>query len=209
MGKIKDNKMMFTIIILLVLVLGLSVGFALLSENLTINGIGKVKSSNWNIYFKNIDGPIVKGTAVEITRPEVTMTSIGDYSVELRTPGDSIKYRIDLLNEGDFDSTLSSLTIPTPICTGSGSNAEEDAKNVCDNLSYSLSNVTSDYITEPDTLVESCTLNSEVINCSLPKNIRRTLEVTLEYSDKVTADKLPKSDVTVSNLGISMTFVQD
>lgn len=202
----KNNKNAI-IITLVIMVVALSVGFAALSTNLTINGTGKVKSSNWDIHFKNLVGPTLKGTAKQITYPTVNATSISDYSVELKSPGDSIKYSIDIRNEGDFDAKLSSLTIPVPICTGSGSNAEVDAKNVCDYLTYSIHNISSDSndLAHP---IQNCSFEKGE-ECLLPKNAMRTVEITLEYSDKVSADKLPKSDVTVSNLGISMIFVQN
>ena len=51
--------------VLLLLVVGLSVGYALLQTTLTINGTSKIKGNTWDIHFANlnvIDGSVSIGT---------------------------------------------------------------------------------------------------------------------------------------------------
>ena len=43
------------LLIVFVLLLFISIGYALLSQNLNINGYSKVHNSTWNIHFDNID----------------------------------------------------------------------------------------------------------------------------------------------------------
>lgn len=191
--KKNDNKII-AVIALCLGVIGLSVGFAALSTNLTINGTGKVKTSTWDIHFASLSTVSKTGTANEVTAPTLTATKVGDYSVDLTTPGDSIEYTFDIVNSGSYDAKISTITIPKPQCTGTGTNATADANNVCSNLTYTLT-----YSTSGATVKANDTLNS---------GETKKVKLKLTYSSTVTADKLPKGDVTISNLSIPITYVQ-
>lgn len=190
----RNNGKKISIVALFLAIIGLSVGFATLSTNLTINGTGKVKTSTWDVHFANLSPVTRTGTAVEITPPTLTATKVGDYSVDLSSPGDSIEYTFDIVNAGSYDAKISTITIPTPQCTGTGGNLETDASNVCNNLTYTLT-----YSSTGETVKNNDTLNS-----GETKNVR----LILTFSGSAGASELPAGDVTISNLNIPITYVQ-
>lgn len=138
-GKNKDWKLAM-IALLIVSSVAITIGYASFSQILTINGEATVEKSTWKIGFENLSSAILVGTAEEVTHPSISSggTDIGSYNVNFTTPGDSVSYTFDVVNSGTFDAKLSSITIPVPVCTGSGDNAAADAANVCNHLVYAL-----------------------------------------------------------------------
>lgn len=194
MEKERKTKIL-AIVAICIAVVGLTVGFAAFSSTLTINGTGTVKSSSWQVRFENLSTVTKTGTATQVTAPTINTndTNIGDYDVTFTTPGDSISYTFDVANNGTFEAEVTSVTIPTPTCTGNGANAVTDAKNVCDNLSYTLTYGDGTAIAVAD---------------AIPAGQRKTMKLTLTYSSAVTAEKLASDDVAISNLGITILYSQ-
>lgn len=193
-GKNKDWKLAM-IALLIVSSVAITIGYASFSQILTINGEATVEKSTWKIGFENLSSAILVGTAEEVTHPSISSggTDIGSYNVNFTTPGDSVSYTFDVVNSGTFDAKLSSITIPVPVCTGSGDNAAADAANVCNHLVYTLTYSDGTVINENDTL---------------NKQASRSLKLTLIYKDDITASELPNNDVSISNLSISMYYSQ-
>lgn len=193
-GKNKDWKLAM-IALLIVSSVAITIGYASFSQILTINGEATVEKSTWKIGFENLSSAILVGTAEEVTHPSISSggTDIGSYNVNFTTPGDSVSYTFDIVNSGTFDAKLSSITIPVPVCTGSGDNAAADAANVCNHLVYTLTYSDGTVINENDTL---------------NKQTSRSLKLTLIYKDDITASELPNNDVSISNLSISMYYSQ-
>lgn len=93
----------------LILILGLTIGFALLSTTLYINGTASIKSSQWNIFW---DGNTIEETtgSVEATSPaEVTgaKNDTIEFTVDLDLPGDFYEFTIDAKNTGSIDGAIS------------------------------------------------------------------------------------------------------
>lgn len=194
MEKDRGTKIL-AIVAICVAVVGLTVGFAAFSSTLSINGTGTVNASSWQVRFENLSAVTKTGTATEVTAPTINTddTNIGDYDVTFTTPGDSISYTFDVANNGTFDAEVSTITIPTPTCTGNGADATTDAANVCNNLSYTLTYADGTAIVASDKITAGS---------------KKTMKLTLTYSDAVTADLLPKDDVKISNLGITILYSQ-
>lgn len=194
MEKERKTKII-AIIAICIAIVGLTVGFAAFSSTLTINGTGTVKSSSWQVRFENLSAVTKAGTATEVTAPTINTndTNIGDYDVTLTTPGDSISYTFDVANNGTFDAEVTSITIPTPTCTGNGANAVTDAQNVCSNLSYTLTYADGSSIAVAD---------------SIAAGEKKAMKLTLTYSKDITAVQLPSDDVAISNLGITILYSQ-
>jgi len=167
--------------------------YAAFSQQLDINGSATVKASSWKIKFSNMQTPVKTGTAVAET-PTLTDTKVGDYEVTLTTPGDSVSFTFDIVNAGSFDAEISTVTIPTPTCEGTGTNATTDASNVCKNLSYTLT-----YKDGGATVQNGDALDA---------GVTRTVVLTLTYSSATDASELPTDDVTVSNLAIPIVYTQ-
>lgn len=185
----------FSLLAIFITISGLCIAFANQTAELKIMGTAKVSKTKWEIKFANLSTPaLVNGVTVE-TEPTIQneATYIGDYRVNFDKPNSSVSYTFDVVNSGTFDAKLNSITIPTPTCTGNGANAIEDATNVCDYLTYTL--------TKADGTPFS-------INSIVSKEDSVSLKLTLSYSD-IPQEKWPKDDVEISNLQIVANFISD
>lgn len=193
----KDNNTMYIkiAIALVAFILVGSIAYASFTQQLDIQGKATVQKSSWSIKFTNLQPVVKTGTATEVTAPTINTndTKISEYDVTLTTPGDSVTYNFDVTNEGTFNAKISSITIPTPTCTGTGTNASTDETNVCDNLTYKLTYADGSPIAVDDTLDSGET---------------KSLKLSLTYSSSVSAAQLPSNDVAVSNLAISIIYAQ-
>ena len=109
----KNRKRRDYLGLLLLLVVGLSVGYALLRTNLTINGTSKIKGNTWDIHFENLN---VTNGSVELSTGDVaavinttTKTDI-TYTVTLNQPGDFYEFTVDAVNAGSIDGMVESVT---------------------------------------------------------------------------------------------------
>ena len=183
----RNNKnMVFGMLALLVAVSAITFAYAGYTGSLNVTGQGKVVSSKWDIHFNNLSSPTLTGTAKVLTAPTIQAgTTIGNYSVQLLAPGDSVSYTFDVVNEGNFNATLTTLTKNTPQCT-TGFN--------CNNLTYTL------VYTNGNTNVS----NSDTLNAGETK----TMKLTLTFNASNNSSVLATSDSTVSNLGITLLYSQ-
>ena len=104
----KDKKKIL-IGILSVLVCIMAVGYALLAQELTINGRASIDST-WKVEITNITSKDVVGDAVNKTDPSYTTTT-ANFSVGFIQPGDSITYDITVTNKGTLDAVVESITV--------------------------------------------------------------------------------------------------
>ena len=105
MKKKKEKK----IILLLAILLVITVGYALLSQTLNINGTTNIKKTTWSIIWDNVvvNENSVKGdavtTAAQITNTEKTLV---EYSISLSEPGEFYEFTVDAKNEGTIDGMV-------------------------------------------------------------------------------------------------------
>lgn len=93
----------------LILILGLTIGFALLSTTLYINGTASIKSSQWNIFWDEESIEETTGSVEATTPAEVTGTKNDtiEFTVDLELPGDFYEFTIDAKNTGSIDGAIS------------------------------------------------------------------------------------------------------
>ena len=111
----KKNK----ILLLLILLLGISIGFAALSTTLKINGSAILNKNTWSIYWD--DESIVVNPNGKSGTPTVTNGTDGSsktkltWSVSLDLPGDFYEFTIDAVNDGSIDAMVDTIdeTLPT------------------------------------------------------------------------------------------------
>ena len=100
----KQRKVMF----LLILVLGITIGYALISTTLNLNGIAGIKSNTWDIHW---DNESVVVTPNSITGPIPTVSGTNDNTVTFETtlelPGDFYEFTVDAVNVGSIDGRIS------------------------------------------------------------------------------------------------------
>ena len=102
------RKKRLRVLILLTIILFISIGFAVLSTNLSINGLFNFTSNTWSIVLKNVvvDDTSVTKTAPSINQDEDTIT----FSAELNKPGDYYSFNVDVENNSTLDAMLGSIT---------------------------------------------------------------------------------------------------
>ena len=193
------------LVALIAMIVVVGVGFAAFTTTLNINGTAKVEASSWNVHFADLGNGMVTtntqtgiaSTATVVTEPTLTDTTINDWDVTFKTPGDSVSYEFNVVNDGSFDARMTSPghgKLPTPTCTGTGENAETDATNVCKHLEYKLVNEYGVPVAVGETLRKTTGLKNYYLK--------------LQYKDDVTDEELPKGEVTISNLGFSIVYTQ-
>ena len=183
-----SKNIVFGMLALVVSVVAIGLAYAGFTGTLNINGTGNVVSSKWDIYFNNLSNAVTTGTANVVTPATISpKTKIGDYYVELASPGDSVTYTFDVVNDGDFDAVLTTLTKSAPTCSGGAM--------LCNYLSYTLKYTSNNTdVAENDKLLVGETKNM-------------TLKLTLDSN--MPASALSSTEVSVSNLGITLLYSQD
>lgn len=106
---------------LLVAVLIMTVGYAALVQQLTINGTAQV-SSSWDIHFGSAtltktgnEDPNFKDKATaEATEPSIDTegnSTTAEFSVTFKTPGDYAEYDFNVVNNGSLDAKLTNVQV--------------------------------------------------------------------------------------------------
>ncbi len=181
----KTNKRKKYIIILFVLLLGFSVGFALLQANLKINGTSKVKGSSWDIHFENLNvtnGSVALstgdvGATIQSSRTDIT------YTVTLNLPGDYYEFTVDAVNGGSIDAMI-------------------------DTIDSKLNGAT--ITTLPDYLKYTVTYSDGVAlepNHQLLHNTTEKYKVRIEYKRDINSTDMPTTAQTLS-LSFGVVYVQ-
>ena len=126
------NKMLLGGILILG-VISMTVAFAALSTNLSINGTASLPATSWNIHFDNgvdntsgthANGKVNKGT---ITGLQFAATSISNFTATLYQPNDEVVYNFDIVNEGTIAGQLDNFT-KTLTCNSAS----------CDMITYTI-----------------------------------------------------------------------
>ena len=104
MRRYKKNKINYILIILL---LGITLGYAYLNTTLNINGTTNITSANWSIYWDNI----VFGTnnVTDVTTPATISSGLTEvtFNVNFKEPGDTYEFTVDAVNDGTIDAMIS------------------------------------------------------------------------------------------------------
>ena len=101
-NKQKNIKIM-TFIALIVSVLSLAIAYTAMSKTAKINKNSTITDSRWNVHFDNLesktsgDAKIIKYPALKYDK-----TYIGDFSISLTKPGDSVLFTYDVVNSGNL-----------------------------------------------------------------------------------------------------------
>ena len=109
----RKQKRKGNVLLLLILLVSISIGYALLSQELAINGTSKIKNNTWDIHFANLEpnqNNVTLSTGdVAATINPTTQTSI-DYTVTLQKPGDFYEFTVDVVNGGTIDGMVGSVS---------------------------------------------------------------------------------------------------
>ena len=170
----KNNKIVAFLLLLLVI----TVGYALLSQTLDINGTSKIKKTTWSIIWDNVqvNSNSVSGTSVtqaaQITNTEKTLV---EYSITLSEPGEFYEFTVDAKNEGTIDGMIN--TVSNKVYESNGTTE----KTLPAYLTYSVTYSDGKAIA-PKQLLKAGTTEK--------------YKVRVEFKD-VSADKLPSQNETL------------
>ena len=115
----KKNKKRNRIMLLLILLLGITVGFAALATTLKINGNASITKNNWSVYWDEDSIAVTQGSKGD-TIPDVENGEDGSvntkvtWSVNLELPGDFYEFTIDAANAGTLDAMITGITPTLP-----------------------------------------------------------------------------------------------
>ena len=110
--KRNQTKKRKLVAVLLILVMLISVGYAALTTNLSINGSTTVKAKSWNVHFANIVVDTANNSVASVqTAPTLSNNNTTvTWEVSMDTPGQVYKYNVDVVNEGSIDAMVSTAT---------------------------------------------------------------------------------------------------
>ena len=181
--KLKNEKIVVLVLIILMLI---SIGYALLSTTLTVNGTANIGSSSWLIYFTNVVPSANNNVAQVVTLPTTTgkETTTLNFAVNMDTPGQVYEFKVDVVNEGSIDAMIVTET-ENLITEGLSANQKK-------------------YLDYTVTYINGATVEK---NDKLAAGETKTLKVRLEFKKDVAAADLPQDAETI-NLSYSINYVQ-
>ncbi len=195
------------IIILSVMILGLSIGYAALSSSLNITGSAKLGATadSWNIHFENAKctelGKNAKAGNIEIKNK----TSLEISGVEFNAPGDMVLCTFDIVNDGTIDAKVTSITNPDKnkfTYTGSGSTKTTDEEIVKNGISTTIDGVQGIIYYDGKSEPTEIKLGDE-----LKSGETKKAAVFVLLDEAMT--KLPTNEVTVSNIFGQIIYGQE
>lgn len=188
----KRKIKVLTTMFLVAAVLGLTVAFASLTQLLTITGTATSGKVAFDVYFENATNETTNASFTKT--PTITDKTNIDYAVTMSGTSSSATVEFDVKNNSTFDVDLSSLTVGTPSCAATAETSV-DVASFCNSLSY--------------TLVYNDGASNKTVaeGLSLPAGESKHMILKLSY-DITDESNLPKDDVKISNLGVSMNFTQ-
>ncbi len=181
---------------LCVAVVGLSIGYALLSTRLNITGTAKVPASTWNVIFLIDEIDTTETGMAKCSIGNIEGTSISGMSIEFTKPGDSCTFSIPVKNTGNISAKLVDVTGKSSNLTflGEGSTARSDENllksNVVYEVNYGKKAIKGDTDFSSIDLLKAT--NKETV----------TLRVTFNHS----AEDIPKNPVTLGGLDRGFIF---
>ena len=166
-------------LIIFLLILFISIGFAYLSTNLSLFGIGIFKQNSWDIYFDNVDEETYKTDIVSAASVSNKVTI--NASINLMQPKSTYTMYADIVNDGSIDAMLDSWTINNDMDT--------DESKVFDiNLTYA----------DGVELTKYDLLSKESVD---------SIKLTVVYKDDISNSELLTSDGSL-NISITLNYVQ-
>ena len=206
----KKNKQITTLAILLVAVVGLSIGFAAFSNILTISSGATVtpNASTFNVDFSssatsvvanNITPTVVGATGTAATIDNTANPTIKNLNATFTSPGQSVKYTFYAYNAGEYEAFLTNIKYlnvtgeeSNKVCSKGANTTEALVTAACDDISVTV---------KADTITATGT--QAVSGKSLAKGASHKIEVTIAYAEN--GDRAD-GDFTVAFGDISLTY---
>ncbi len=105
----KSSKRKNKILLLIILILGISIGFAMLSTTLKINGDTIIRKNNWGVYWDKDSIKVTDGSvdsSIPVVSDDEEKNTVLTWSANLSLPGDFYEFTIDAVNSGSLDAMI-------------------------------------------------------------------------------------------------------
>ena len=209
------NNKYFLIAIFVLLIGGVSVGFAALRATLKINGKAKIGDVSWDVHFTNVDHASYDSTnAVQTTtncggneQPECDVlpyilddTTKAAWTITLKQPGDKYKFSIDVYNAGSLDAKLTGITADNITPSQNKYLTYTITSTNIDNTGGKLPALpTNDVVTAG---------NDETLVLKAGKKYSLTFEIKFKDASDLESTDLPSENQTIT-LGYQLDFEQN
>lgn len=192
--------------VLAVGLIGITVAYAALTQQLKINGTATVKSATWDVHFGTVSNGVATGYATLPETDKLQTVTNNSTTIEgnigtLKAPGDTITYTFDIINNGDINAVVTGVTPETlkltcePVATSGDAAA---AKTFCDQLTYSIQYTDGGKIQANDKLGKKGSATAT-----------RNVTLTVGYTNTSEAQTLAKEDIRVTASPMTITYGQD
>ena len=95
------------ILLILIFIVSITIGYALLSSSLSINGTSIINNPTWNVYWDNVVVKNGSQTGDRVVTPAtITNSTTVEFSVKLDSPGDFYEFTVDAVNAGSIDAMI-------------------------------------------------------------------------------------------------------
>ncbi len=191
----KNLNKLIVVVTLIIAILGLGVSLVAISSTVKISGYASsVNNGKWDIHFENLSKVQITGKAQEVSRPIINKnsTSIDRFKVEFSSKTDVVAYEFNVVNDGNLDAKVSTISILDPICKGVSEDittAVTDAETVCNSFKYELYYANGSRI---------------MIDDLLPAGSKKTLKLIMRYI----GNTWPTERVELTNLSASIIYSQ-
>ena len=177
----KKGRKGFLALILLLLLIGVTIGYSILSDTLNIHGTSKIKNATWKVHFTSVSAGAT-GSVAPVQAPTIASDELNiSYEVNLDKPGDFYEFTATVKNDGSVDAKLSS----APVLTGVS--AAQDVY-----LNHTFTHTDGSAVTAGETLVAGASV---------------TYKVRIEFDRNITNDQLPSAEQNLS-LNVKMDWEQ-
>ena len=163
----RKNSKNVILLVLLVLVVGMAVGYAALSQALVINGTASI-TTEWKIMITDIKEGKMSGAESKST-PSYTSTT-ATFDVNLLYPGASAQYVVTVANQGSINAKLVSVD-----GLDSANRATPSA------ITYSINSRENDPLASGDTKDYIITVTWNADSTELTQTKSKTATITLNY----------------------------
>ena len=178
------------LIVLAVCLIGITVAYATLSQNLNISGVANVDKTSWDIHFTNVLTPKVEGQATggkAVLNSGSTVLTISEGTVS--APGDKITYIFDVVNEGDLPAEVETTLTQMEDCKAED---DSDVSIFCNKIGLDLVYAdTKEKVQKSDRLLSKET---------------KTLNLIITYDKDKLLTTLPTSPITLSNITSTINY---
>ena len=178
------------LIVLAVCLIGITVAYATLSQNLNISGVANVDKTSWNIHFTNVLTPKVEGQATggkAVLNSGSTVLTISEGT--LSAPGDKIVYTFDVINEGDLPAEVETTLTQMESCKAENGS---DVSIFCNKIGLDLVYAdTKEKVQKSDRLLSGET---------------KTLNLIITYDKDKLLTTLPTSPIVLSNITSTINY---